>query len=268
MAFKIIVGVATLYFFVCLLLFLFQEKLIFFPEKLKKDFKFNFSGNSREINIQADDGKMLNGRLFNASNSRGLIFYLHGNAGSLNSWGDVAVTYTEMQYDVFILDYRGYGKSEGSISSESQMFNDVQVAYNEMKKLYPEERIIVLGYSIGTGPAAKLASANKPRLLILQSPYYSLVDMMKRSYPVVPTFILKYKFHTDTYIRHCTMPVIIFHGDQDAVIHYNSSIRLKKLMKKTDQLIILNGQGHNGMTDNPQYRKDMRKILRWPLEDL
>src|SRR5882757_6576928 len=101
-----------------LLLFFFQEKLIFFPEKLDKNFRFGFSSKFEEINIKTSDNKLLNGLLFKVDNPKGLIFYLHGNAGSLNSWGEVAKTYVDLHYDVYILDYRGYGKSEGSIGSQ------------------------------------------------------------------------------------------------------------------------------------------------------
>lgn len=258
---KIIIIIACLYIFICAALFLLQEKIIFFPEKLNNNFRFDFKGRYQEMNVPMKDGKLMSGLLFKADSPKGLIFYLHGNAGSLNAWGDVATTYTRLHYDVFMLDYRGYGKSEGTITSEVQLFEDVQNAYDELKKLYPEEKIIVLGYSIGTGPAAKLASENRPKMLILQAPYYSLVDMMKKMYPVIPTFILKYKFHTDEYIKKCTMPIVIFHGNQDEVINYNSSVRLQELQKSKAELIILNRQGHNGMTDNPVYQMELRRIL-------
>ena len=100
----------------------------------------------------------MNGVLFKADSSKGLIFYLHGNAGSINSWGEIAKTYTDLDHDVFILDYRGYGKSEGSITSQDQLFRDLQIVYDEVKKRYREDKVIVLGYSIGTAPAAKIAS--------------------------------------------------------------------------------------------------------------
>ena len=249
------------YLIICGLLFFFQEKLIFFPEKLEKDFKFNFDQHFEEIEIKTTDQKFLHGLLFKSDSSRGLIFYLHGNAGSLRSWGELARTYTNLGYDVFMLDYRGYGKSEGTISGEKQLFQDVQLAYDDVKKRYAENKMVVLGYSIGTGPAAKIASTNNPRLLILQAPYYSLTDIMKHSYSLIPTFILKYKFETNEFIKDCKMPVVIFHGNMDEVIYYNSSIKLKELFKKTDTLITLNGQGHNGITDNPEYRADIEKIL-------
>jgi pimeloyl-ACP methyl ester carboxylesterase len=256
--FKIIL---VIYILVCGLLFLFQEKLIFFPQKLDKNYQFSFEQKFEEFNIKTEDNISLNGLLFKADSSKGLIFYLHGNSGSLSSWGEIARTYMDLNYDVFMLDYRGYGKSDGSIRSQGQLFNDIQLVYDELKNKYNEDKIIILGYSIGTGPAAKLASTNNPRLLILQAPYYSLTDMMSHTYPIIPTFILKYKFATNEYIKECKMPIVDFHGNRDEVIYYGSSLKLMQYFKNTDKLITLNGQGHNGMTDNPEYKIEIRKIL-------
>lgn len=84
---------------------------------------------------------------------------------------------------------------------------------------------------------------------------------MSKSYPIIPTFILKYKFETNIYIKKCKMPVVIFHGDKDEVIYYESSLRLKESFKKNDRLIILNGQKHNDMTENKDYKKEIQRIL-------
>jgi alpha-beta hydrolase superfamily lysophospholipase len=249
------------YVLICVLLYFFQEKLIFFPDKLNRNYRFLFSRPFEEMGIRTNDGQLLNALLFTSEKSRGLVFYLHGNAGALHTWGEVAKRYTSLNYDVFILDYRGFGKSEGSIKNQGQFFEDIQTAYNEMKKRYSEDSIIVLGYSIGTGPAAQLASLNQPKLLILQAPYFSMTDLMSHSYPLLPTFLLKYKFKTNGYIKECKMPVIIFHGDQDEVIYYGSSLKLKETLKATDTLITLHGQGHNGITDNEQYIHALSKIL-------
>jgi pimeloyl-ACP methyl ester carboxylesterase len=249
------------YLIICLLLFLFQEKLIFFPEKLDKNYKFTFNQKFEEINVKTNDQKLINGVLFKADSSKGLIFYLHGNGGSIDSWGNVSKTYTDLNYDVFMLDYRGYGKSEGTISSQTLLFEDIQDAYEEIKKRYTENKIIVLGYSIGTGLASKVASTNNPKLLILQAPYYSLTDMMRHTYPMIPTFILKYKFRTDEYVKQCKMQVIVFHGNNDEIIYYGSSIKLKENFKNSDTLITLNGQGHNGMSENKDYRRELKRIL-------
>ena len=250
----------TLYLLLCGALYSYQENLIFFPKKLDKEYQFRFNQNFEELNIESENNFILNGLLFKAKNSKGLIFYLHGNAGALDSWGEVAKTYTDLNYDLFILDYRGYGKSEGKIENQEQLFQDNQNAYNELKKRYSENNIIIIGYSIGTGLASKLASQNAPKLLILQAPYYSLVDMMEQSYPIIPTSILKYKFTTNEYLAECPY-TIIFHGNEDKVIYYGSSAKLKEAYPDKITLITLENQGHNGITYNEKYQENIKRIL-------
>jgi pimeloyl-ACP methyl ester carboxylesterase len=254
-----------IYVVLCGLLFFFQEKILFHPQQLHADFTFRYE-NAIERNFTTPDGETLNGLLFKADSTRGLIFYLHGNAGSLAGWGSVAGTYTELGYDVFMVDYRGYGKSTGSIRSEQQLLDDIQLAYVAMKKEYDEEEIIILGYSIGTGPAAKLAADNKPRLLILQAPYYSLTDMMHRQFSIIPTFLLKYRLPTHQYLQQNESPVVIFHGDADEVIPFESSLKLKEVLKPQDTLIVLPDQGHNGMTENTEYLEVLGRELRGHLK--
>src|ERR1051325_202065 len=251
-----------IYVAICVALYFLQEKIIFHPEKLDHNFKFSFNQPFEELQIKTKDNSTLNGLLFKADSAKGLIFYLHGNAGSLRTWSNVAKNYTALHYDIFLLDYRGYGKSEGTISGQEQFFSDIQCANDEMKKRYDEGKIVMRGYSLGTDPATLMASTNHPRMLILQAPYYSLVDMMHKEYPFVPTFLLKYKFETEVYIKDCKMPVVIFHGDSDEMIPYSSSLELKKSFKKGDTLITLPGQGHNGMTEDSGYQKALAEILK------
>lgn len=258
---RVFVIIVAGYILICSALYLKQESLVFYPDKLPANYTFLFPQPFKEMPVKTKDGTTLSSVLFTADNAKGVIFYLHGNAGALNSWGEVAQTYTALNYDVFMLDYRGYGKSEGSITSQQQMFDDVQSAYDTVKAHYAEDKITVLGYSIGTGPAAYIAANNKPGRLILQAPYYSLTDMMRHTYPIIPTFILKYKFATSDYLKQCTAPLTIFHGDADEVIYYGSSLKLQKLFKPGDTLITLHNQGHNGITENEEYKAALTNIL-------
>jgi hypothetical protein len=259
---KMLLIIPGIYIALCVLLFFIQEKLIFFPQKLPPSYSFKFRNTFEELIIPTSDDYHLHGLLFKVDNPKGLIFYLHGNAGSLAGWGEVSETYTKLGYDVFILDYRGYGKSTGTINKLDQLFKDNQAAYLELKKRYSENKIVVLGYSIGSGLAANLASQNNPRLLILQAPYYSLADVMRHKFPFLPTFILKYQISTHAYLKACIMPVVIFHGEQDEVIYYESSLKLQQEFKKEDTLITLKQQGHNGITENPEYQKQIKRILQ------
>ncbi len=254
--------IATIYIAVCVALYVKQEKLIFHADKLSADYKFDFGQPFKEMSITAKDGAKLNGLLFKADTTKGLIFYLHGNAGMLDTWGKIANVYTGLGYDIFILDYRGFGKSEGSISSEEQFFSDVQTAYDSLKNYYPEDKIVITGYSIGTGPAAMLASTNHPKLLILQAPYFCLEDMATQKYKFTPTAILRYKFETFKYIKATTAPVVVFHGNEDNVIACDQSFKLKEQFKTGDTLFVLPGQGHGKMNDNPIYHEQLKRLLQ------
>ena len=218
-----VIIIFSLYVIFCGLIYSYQERIIFIPEKLPKNFSYQFPEKFQEMNIKTEDGKLLNGVLFKAEKSKGLIFYIHGNGGSVNSWAHISKTYTDLGYDLFLLDFRGYGKSEGEITSEKQMFLDNQTVYNLFKKRYSEKNIVVLGYSIGTGLAAKLASDNAPKLLILQAPYYNLTEMMQQNFSFIPSIVLKYKFATNDYLKKCKMPVVLFHGTKDEVISFANS---------------------------------------------
>lgn len=254
-------GPLCLYLVACLALYLTQERLIFHPEKLPPGHRFDFTRPFEELGIRTADGETLSALLFKTGSPRGVIFYLHGNAGSLETWGGVAGVYLDLGYDVFMLDYRGYGKSTGAIDGEARFFADAQAAWDVLKTRYDEGRIVVLGYSIGTGTAAKLAADNAPGLLILQAPYSSLVDLTGELLPFVPGFILRYRFETSTYLSRCRAPVVIFHGDADRVIPYASSVKLSLGFKPGDRLVTLHGQGHDGMSENAEYRAALAEVL-------
>jgi uncharacterized protein len=258
---KIILTALLLYIGVCTFVYFSQEQFIFFPEKLNKQYRFQFTEAFEELHFKTKDTISINGLLFKAEKSKGLIFYLHGNAGSLASWGEVASTYTRLGYDVLMLDYRGFGKSEGKIQNLTQLFSDIELVYCEMTRKYDENQIIVLGYSMGSGLAAKIASTNHPKRLILQTPYYNFKDLTKRVMPYIPIFILKYPIMTNEYIQLCKMPIVIFHGVEDEVIYYGSSLKLKEHFKAMDQLITLENQGHNGISEHPVYKSELKKIL-------
>lgn len=250
------------YVLLCVVLYFNQEKLIFFPAQLPADHRFSFPENFEELVVPAGDGKKLNALLFRSDSSTGVVLYLHGNAGSLETWGRMAGRYLAMRQDILILDYRGFGKSEGEVCSENLFYADAQSAYALLKQRYAEDRISVVGYSIGTATAAWLASVNHPRMLVLQAPYYSLTEMLRLRFPFVPSFLLKYKFPTADFVEAVQVPVAIFHGDADQTIPVDASLRLKARLKPSDTLVILPGQGHNEMNDNLVYLQTLNSLLQ------
>lgn len=258
----VLVGVLiSLYVLLCIALYFKQERLLFGPTHLPANYRFHFPGQFEERWTTAADGTRLHGLLFRTPGSKGLVFYLHGKGGALDSWGDVAATYTALHYDVFLLDYRGYGKSGGAITSQAQLLEDVDVVYRQLLPEYLESRTVILGYSLGTGAATWLAARHQPRLLILQAPYFSMRDLARQLYPFVPGFVLRYPMPTNELIGRVRAPIVLFHGDHDEVIPHRSARRLEALLKPGDRVIILPGARHNGMTDHPHYRQELARLL-------
>lgn len=249
------------YVILCAGLYFFQEKLIFPASSLPPDYNFTFEMPFQEKYISIGNAYSLHGIWFPVDRSKGTIFYLHGNGGTVDAWGRYAETYVRMGYQVFVLDYPGYGKSGGDIVDEEALFTDVQTAYDSVCRWVPEKDVIALGYSLGTGLATRIASTRHPKLLMLHAPYYNFTAMMRYRFPFVPTFLLRYGMRTNEYLVKCSMPVVIFHGDVDEVIPLKMGTQLRALAKPGDSLVVLKGQGHMDMTDNEVYLRAVESIL-------
>lgn len=246
----------------CIWFYTAQEKALFRTVKHPSSYRYHFAGRFEERNIKMEDGKSLNGVLFKTDSSKGLILWLPGGRGMIDSIGRNANYYTSMGYDLFVLNYRGFGKSEGEISSERQFNADLQSVYDSFKKEYGENHIVIFGYSLGTGPAAILAAANNPQMLIIKAPYYELKELVKKSIPLVPvSMLLKYEFKTFEALQKVKSQAIIIHGDEDTNINVEASQRLKKYLKKSDEFIILKGQAHNNFIKNPEYLSELNRVL-------
>lgn len=258
---QIILALIGIYVLICVLLYLNQEKFIFDPSKIAKDYQFNYERPFKELYFTTSDSLKIHALYFETENPKGVVYYLHGNSGNLSGWGDIADVYLDLGYNILLIDYRGFGKSEGKIENQKHFYEDAQLGYNFLKENFNENQIIMIGYSVGTGTASHLASANNPKLLILQSPYFNLDEIMKIRVPFAPTFLLKYKFENNLYIPKTKCPVYIFHGEEDAVISYTNSLKLKEVLNEKDQFITLKNQGHNGINENPEYLKKLEVIL-------
>lgn len=244
-------------------LYFFQEKLIFRPTTLSQDFTFNFSNPFEELFLKAEDGAVINAIHFKTENPKGVILYFHGNAGDLSRWGKITEFFVEKNYDVFVMDYRTYGKSKGTLS-EQALYNDAQMCYNYVLERYAASEITIYGRSLGTGMATYLASNNNPKKLILETPFYSLTDVAKYRFSLFPTKkLLKYDFPSYKYVQDINCPILIFHGTDDGVIPYASSEKLFNSMNQKDKMFftIENGE-HNNLIEFDSYRKQIQKILQ------
>ena len=240
-----------------------QERFIFKPEKLNADFQYKYDVPFNELFFDVAPGVSINGLHFTVDKPLGLILYFHGNSRSIKGWAKYAKDFFRYQYDVVLVDYRGFGKSTGK-RSEHEMLNDMQFVYDTLAVQYTEHHIIVYGRSLGSGFAAKIASDNKPRYLILDAPYFSFTKVIERFLPILPIrFLLRFHLRTDKWIKHVNCHTYILHGTKDWLIPINNSEKLQALSPRKITLIRIHGGGHNNLPTFNEYHNFIRDILQY-----
>ncbi len=252
-----------LYIMIGASLYFLQEKMLFLPTALEQDYQFQFEQPFEEVFLNPSENVSINAIHFKVEEPKGVILYFHGNAGDLSRWGTIAEFFVKKNYDVFIMDYRTYGKSTGKLS-EQAFYDDAQFCYDYLLKQYPENEIILYGRSLGTGIATYLASKNQPRQLVLETPYYSILDVAKHRFPIFPMErLLKYKFPTNEFIVDANCPITIFHGTADGIVPFSSAEKLYGVASKNStQFIKIDGGGHNDLVDFEAYNNGIDGILK------
>ncbi len=258
-ALYIIAGIAVL----SIIAYLIQEKLIFKPEKLKQDFIYKYDAPFRELFFDVEPGVRINGLHFHVEKPLGLILYFHGNSRSIKGWAKYAKDFFRYNYDVVLVDYRGFGKSTGK-RSEKDMYKDMQFVYNTLAATYPQNHLIIYGRSLGSGFAAKLAADNSPRYLILDAPYFSFKKTIERFLPILPVkYILRYHLRTDKWISKVNCHTYILHGTKDWLIPISNSEKLQQINPRKITLIRIQKGGHNNLPLFPEYHNFIRDILQY-----
>ena len=252
---KVVIG---LYILGCVCLYLAQENIIFLPDKLPESYTFR---SGEEVEVQVDQDVYLNCLLIDEQRSNGVILYLHGNKGSNARCLRQAERLTGMGYDIFMPDYRGFGKSDGSIRSEKQLLSDAQKVYDYLKSRYDESQIVVVGYSLGTGIASYLAANNNPQQVILNSPYISFIDLKDRRIPLIPDFLVKYPLDNSKYLKEVDESVTMFHGTADELIPFDSSESLVKIDPKSFNLVPLSNTGHRRAIFHSDFSRGVSRLL-------
>ncbi|RZI83603.1 MAG: alpha/beta fold hydrolase [Rubrivivax sp.] len=231
-----------------------QESLLFRPEPLPSSHLFHLPETTEEtVKVPGAVLHALHLRQPAGKPSKGLVFFLHGNAGNLATWFTSTDFWLSTGYDVFMLDYRGFGKSTGHIDGEAQLHDDMRRAWDQVAPQYAGRKLVIYGRSLGTGLAARLATQVPADLLVLVSPYESMVSLTSQFYPWVPSWALRYPLRTDECLPKVKAPrIFIVHGEQDALIPVVHAEHLKALNPRA-RLLRLPQAGHGDVHMFPNY---------------
>jgi len=253
-----------------LFIYFFQEKFFFQAEKLPADFQFAYEHlKAEEKLIETEPGAFISYLHFYAEGDlKGMVFYLKGNTKSIKGWGKFAIDFTRLGYDVVMCDYRGFGKSTGRRSNAS-MKNDMQFIYDLLKEEYSENSIIVYGRSLGSGFASMIAAKNHPKMLILTSPIYSLMNTIQRYLPFMPAKpFMRFNLPTHKYLKSVTCPIRIIHGSNDNLIPLKTILNLSKVNPDKTRLYTILGAGHLNIHRFEDYHRIMHEILETPIVEI
>jgi fermentation-respiration switch protein FrsA (DUF1100 family) len=246
----------------CLVFYLLQDYFFFRPERLPSYFQYKYPFPFDEKNFEMEDGGYVNAIHFKVPNSKGVVYYLKGNSRSIKGWGKFAQDFVGKGYDFFMMDYRGFGKSRGN-RTEAILYSDAQYIYKWLTEQYKEEQIIIYGRSLGSGIATRVASWNSPKMLILDSPYYSFFKQIYRFggflFPL--KWVLKYQIRTDWFIKKVTCPIFFLHGTKDKLMPFSDSVQLQKLQSKHSMVYLIENGGHNDLPSFASYHEYLYDIL-------
>ncbi|MCW5659289.1 MAG: alpha/beta fold hydrolase [Burkholderiaceae bacterium] len=248
-----------LYGLVLALLWWGQERLLFLPTPMAAEHHLVLEPGVHERTVDVP-GARLHALHLRLPSPRGVVFFLHGNAGNLEGWFSDLQVYRRANFDLFMLDYRGYGKSSGRIQSEAQLHADVRAAWDSIAPEYASKKRVLLGRSLGSGPAVALALQIQPELTVLVSPYSSMRALAAEVYPWVPVALLRYPLATDEAIVRLRTPVLLLHGERDDIIGPHHSEALKRLHPPA-RLHIVKGAGHNDLQAFDDYEAALQAAL-------
>ena len=241
-----------------------QESLMFFPAPLPAHYELASAPDIREHTVDVP-GARLSVLQLKLPEPKGVVFYLHGNAGNLAGWFSNAEFYRAANFDLVMPDYRGYGKSTGAISDVQQLRDDMRAVWDVFSQQYRGKRLVLYGRSLGTALAAGLAEqlsreGHPPDLTVLVSPYSSLRELTAEVYPWVPGALLRYPLDTGSHLPGIAGPVLLVHGDADKLIALRHSQRLQQVLPSA-RLLVVPGAGHDDVHEFPLYREEFRRAL-------
>ncbi len=240
--FLLIIAIPVILFFI---IRFFEQKSLYYPfsavEITPKDIGLDYE----DVHIATKDGVDIHGWFIPAKEPEGALLFSHGNGGNISHRLEKLQMLHELNLDILIYDYRGYGKSRGK-PSEQGLYLDAQVTLDYLihEKRYEPDHIIAYGESLGGAVAIQLAAGTELGGLIIEGSFSSIKDIARHYFPYIPSFIYKTRFDSVRKIRDIPVPKLIVHSIDDEVIPFKYGVALFEAAAEPKKFVILKG-GHN-----------------------
>lgn len=229
------------------LLLLLEKRLIYFPMRAHDVTPAELGLEHEELALRTEDGVKLHGWFLPVPGSRFSVLVFHGNAGNVSHRLDRALLMqSRLKTDVLLLDYRGFGRSEGS-PDEQGTYSDARAAYRWLvARGVPPERIVLFGESLGSAVAMQLALEVEARALVLESPFASVPEMARAVYPFLPLWpFVRTRYDNLAKAEKLRMPLLVLHGDKDEVVPFAQGRRVFDKAPEPKTFFAIPGASHN-----------------------
>lgn len=231
-----------------LLVFVFQARLIYFPEMGRNvpATPLAIGLPFEEVWLEAAPDVRLHGWFVPRSDAKGVALIFPGNAGSIGLRLDWLRMFHDLGYASLIVDYRGYGRSTGA-PSEQGTYDDASAAWDHLTRTrgWQPGDVVIVGESLGGAIAAELAARTAPRALVIQSAFTSVPDLAGQIYWFLPVrLISRFSYDTRSYVRSVTAPILIAHSPEDEIIPFTHGRALFEQASEPKAFVELRG-GHN-----------------------
>lgn len=235
----------------CGFFYYFQSYILFRKATLSDSYTYDSAFPVEEVTL--GDKVKFHSVIVKANNPKGVIVYFHGNRGNLQRWIGLTKDLMRYGYDLLLVEYPGYGKSRIELTQENlEMLADA--SFNYAIDHYGSENTIIYGRSIGTGLAAKLSAKQKVKTVVLETPYYSLDELVGRYAFFIPfRSLLKYEFDSYKYIKETKNNVLIVHGTDDFVIPVIMARKLSEVNANSVKYLEIKGGSHNNLSNFGAY---------------
>jgi fermentation-respiration switch protein FrsA (DUF1100 family) len=232
-----------------LFLRLMENRIVFYPVKYPAGYwqPRNFGVSVEDCWFTADDGVRLHGWLMRHEEAIATMIWCHGNAGNISGRIDNLAKLKALPINVFIFDFRGYGRSEGS-PTEDGVYLDALAAYDYLVNQagIASEQIVIFGRSLGGAVAVELATQRQCRALILESTFSAAADMAKSMFGFLPVqLIMKTRMNSLTKITNINVPLLMLHGDRDSIVPYRFGRKLFEAANEPKEFYTITGADHN-----------------------
>ncbi|MGH7930976.1 MAG: alpha/beta hydrolase [Candidatus Binatia bacterium] len=245
-----------------------EERLIFHPDNVIHQTPGNVGLIFDDVHFTARDGVRLNGWYIPHTGAQRTLLWFHGNAGNISHRvQNIKLLHDNLRINVFIFDYRGYGRSEGKIS-ETGTYLDGSAAIDYLRGQYqvPPGQMVLFGRSLGAAVAAEMATQVESLILILESPFVSVPEMARTIFPLLPLrSLLSTQYNTLEKVQHVKSPLLILHGDQDEVVPYSQGRKVFEAANEPKRFYTIPGASHNDtyLAGGDPYFAALRDGIEW-----